>query len=89
MTSVVSRLGVTVALLGSLVSSIEARDDVASLFRARHQGSLEGVRRIIEAFAEFGDHDVVEQDRKAQAGVRGFAGRFVRALAADMARLEF
>ena len=73
---------------------------LAALFRARHEGSIEGVLRITEAFAELGDQDVVEQglhiarqvagqDREALARVHELAKRFVRVLAVDTARLEF
>ena len=68
---------------------------LAALFRARQQGSLDGVLHATEAFATLGDRDVVEQglriarqvagrDHVAQARVRGFAERFVNGvLAAD------
>ena len=39
-----------------------------ALFRARHERSVEGVRRVADAFAVLGDHDVAKQcERVARA----------------------
>lgn len=61
---------------------------LAALFRARQQGSVEGVLRTAEAFAALGDREVVDQclriaeglaaqarDAQARALVRAFAER--------------
>ena len=62
---------------------------LAGLFRARQEGSLDGVLRVAEAFAELGDHEVVEhcvrsarsiaaqaRDTRGAARVRAFAERW-------------
>ena len=71
-------------------SEAKARETyLAALFRARQDGSLDGVLRVAEAFAELGDRDVVEQclrvartlagqahDARADDRVRAFAERW-------------
>ncbi len=72
------------------VSDAKAREAYrAALFRAREEGSLEGVLRVAEAFAELGDRAIVERcisvartiasqarDGRADERVRGFAERW-------------
>jgi hypothetical protein len=80
------------------VSDAKAREAyLAALFRARSEGSLEGVLRVAERFADLGDHAVVEQclgvarsvaaqsrDPRAEERVRNFAERWAaRTRAAD------
>jgi hypothetical protein len=71
-------------------SEAKARETyLAALFRARNQGSLEGVLRAAQGFADLGDHEVVEQcisvargvaarsrDPRAEDRVRTFAERW-------------
>ena len=79
-------------------SDAKARETyLAALFRARSQGSLEGVLRAAQGFADLGDHGIVEQcirvarsvaarsrDPRAEDRVRIFAERWAaRALEAD------
>ncbi|MBI4240385.1 MAG: hypothetical protein HY613_01605, partial [Candidatus Rokubacteria bacterium] len=81
-------------------ASVEAkvhRIYFSALFRARQQGSLDGVLRTAEAFAAIGDHDGVEQaariaealaaqgsDAQAKNRVRAFRERLaVRQLSAQ------
>ena len=76
----------------------EARQSyLTALFRARGEGSVDGVLRVAERFAELGDRDVVEQcirvawtvaaqakDPLAQQSVRAFTKRWeARALEAE------
>lgn len=70
---------------------------LTALFRARGEGSVDGVLRVAERFAELGDRDVVEQcirvawtvaaqakDPLAQQSVRAFTERWeARALEAE------
>jgi len=70
---------------------------LAALFRARSEGSLEGVLRVAERFADLGDREVVEQcirvaqgvasktkDPRAEERVRAFTERWAaRALEID------
>jgi len=70
---------------------------LTALFRARTEGSLEGVLRVAERFAELGDREVVEQcigaartaavkakDPRAEERVRAFTERWAaRALEVD------
>jgi hypothetical protein len=62
---------------------------LTALFRARHQGSLEGVLGAAARFGEIGDHEVLAQalriaereagpDPRAQARVRAMAERWQR-----------
>lgn len=74
---------------------------LTALFRARQQGSLDGVLRAAEGFAALGDHEVVEQciriaerlatesgDGKALDRVHAFAERWAdRSLAAGQLRV--
>ena len=79
-------------------SDAKARETyLTALFRARSQGSLEGVLRAAQGFADLGDHGIVEQcirvahgvgarskDPRAEDRVRVFAERWAaRALEAD------
>jgi hypothetical protein len=79
-------------------SDAKARETyLAALFRARSQGSLEGVLQAAQGFADLGDHEIVEQcirvawgvaarsrDPRAEDRVRAFAERWAaRALEAD------
>lgn len=78
-------------------SEAKAREAyLAALFRARSEGSIEGVLRTAERFAELGDHAVVEQcihvarsvaararDPRAAERVRAFTERWA-ASAAEM-----
>lgn len=71
-------------------ASAKAREAyLTALFRARAEGSLDGVLRVAERFADLGDHDVVEQclgvarslaarskDPRAEERVRAFAERW-------------
>lgn len=71
-------------------SEAKARETyLAALFRARQDGSLDGVLRVAEAFADLGDGDVVERclrvartlagqahDARADDRVRAFAERW-------------
>jgi hypothetical protein len=81
-----------------MVASAKARETyLAALFRARSQGSVEGVLRAAQGFAELGDDQVVEQclglaqrvaagskDPRAVERVRAFAERWAaRAQEAD------
>ena len=44
------------------IADAKARETyLAALFRARSQGSVEGVLRAAQGFADLGDHAVVEQ----------------------------
>ena len=52
------------------LSDAKARDAyLAALFRARSRGSLEGVLRTAQGFAELGDQEVVEQCIRAARSV--------------------
>jgi len=90
------RLGERAGFHGT--SDAKARETyLAALFRARSQGSLEGVLRAAQGFADLGDHGIVEQcirvahgvaarsrDPRAEDRVRAFAERWAaRALEAD------
>ena len=83
------------------VSDAKAREAyLAALFRARSEGSLEGVLRVAERFVDLGDHAVVEQclgvartvaarsrDPLAGERVRNFAARWAaRTQEADQRR---
>jgi hypothetical protein len=83
------------------VSDAKAREAyLIALFRARSEGSLEGVLRAAERFADLGDHAVVEQclgvarsvaarskDPRAEERVRSFAERWgARTRGADQRR---
>ena len=80
------------------ISDAKAREAyLAALFRARNRGSLEGVLRAAQGFAELGDQEVVEQcirvarsvaarswNPRADEQVRAFAERWdARAREAD------
>jgi hypothetical protein len=80
------------------ISDAKAREAyLAALFRARNRGSLEGVLRAAQGFAELGDQEVVEQcirvarsvaarswNPRADERVRAFAERWdARAREAD------
>jgi hypothetical protein len=55
---------------GTLDARPNARDQyLRAFFRARHQGSLDGVLRAAEAFAGLGDREVVEQIQRAAGEV--------------------
>ena len=84
------------------VSEAKAREAyLTALFRARSEGSLEGVLRAAERFADLGDHAVVEQclgvarsvaarsrDPRAEERVRSFAERWA-ARAREAEQLRF
>jgi hypothetical protein len=83
------------------VSDAKAREAyLTALFRARSEGSLDGVLRAAERFADLGDHAVVEQclgvarsvaarsrDPRAEERVRNFTERWAaRTREADQLR---
>jgi hypothetical protein len=85
---------------GARIADAHARQAyLAALLHARHVGSLDGVLRAAEAFAELGDRDVVEQclreahalaartaDPAAMRQVKRFSDRWaVRTLEAERA----
>jgi hypothetical protein len=62
------RIGETPALASSSLGKARGAY-LAGLFRARHQGSLEGVLRAAGAFAALGDRDVVQGSLRIAAEI--------------------
>jgi hypothetical protein len=63
------------AVRGRKVSEARARElFLTALFRARAQGSLDGVLRTTEAFAALGDREVVEQGLRIAQGLAAQSG---------------